>query len=178
MNWIAQLLETILYAVDGLRQGQSDQNVILAEIQQTQAQQGETLKTILSFLQPPSPVAFDITYEEGAPIMAAKRKATVDFQLLDNGTAKATLTPVDAAGNPTSMPAGTTIPAWTSSNPAITIAPAADGMSATLTATALATAVVITATATLADGTTQLTGSGNPIDVVAGGAVGFTITEA
>lgn len=184
VNWIANLLEAIINAVFGLRQGQSDQNLKLAEIQQALTQQGETLQTILDYLQPPSAVAFEITYE-GETIMA-KRKATVDFQLLDNGTAKATLTPIDAAGNPTSMPAlqagqagapGASVPAWTSSNPAITVAAAADGLSATLTPTSLATGVIITATATLADGVTVLTGSGNPIDVVAGTATAFAIAE-
>jgi hypothetical protein len=184
VNWIANLLETILKAVCRMRQGQSEQNLQLVEIQNTLTQQSETLQTILGFLQPPSAVAFEITYE-GQTIMA-KRKATVDFQLLDNGTATATLTPVDAAGNPTSMPAlqagqagapGASVPAWTSSNPAITVAAAADGLSATLTPTSLATGVIITATATLADGVTVLTGSGNPIDVVAGTATAFAIAE-
>ena len=62
MNWIANLLETILTAVFGLRQGQSDQNLTLAEMQLALTQQGETLQTILGFLQPPSPVAFEITF--------------------------------------------------------------------------------------------------------------------
>ena len=61
VNWIAQLLETILTAVFGLRQGQSDQDVQIAEMQLALAQQGETLSTILGYLQPPSPVAFEIT---------------------------------------------------------------------------------------------------------------------
>jgi hypothetical protein len=50
-------------------------------------------------------------------------------------------------------------------------------MSATLTPTGLATGVIITATATLADGVTTITGSGNPIDVVAGAATAFQIAE-
>ena len=175
VNWIAQLLETILNAVLGVRQTQSQQNLELAEIQISLQAQNQTLQTLLAILQPPSPVILKITFKEN--IVMAKQKATVDFQLLDNGTATATLTPVDAAGNPTSMPTGASTPVWTSSNPAIIIAPAADGMSATLTPTGLATGVVITATATLADGTTTLTGSGNPIDVVAGAATAFAISE-
>ena len=110
--------------------------------------------------------------------MAQKRKATVDFQLLDNGTATATITgALDAAGNTVPVPAGTTVPVWTSSNPAITVVAAADGMSAKLTPAAIATGVIITATATLADGVTVLSGSGNPIDVVAGAASQFAIAE-
>lgn len=178
MNWLAQLLETILNAILGVRQTQSAQNLELAEIQVSLAQQNQTLQTLLAILQPPTPdpVSFDINFERDSP-MATKRKATVDFQLLDNGTATATLTPVDAAGNPTSMPSGAGVPVWTSSNPAITVAPAADGMSATLTPTALATSVTISATSTLADGVTTISGSGNPIDVVAGTATAFAIAE-
>ena len=178
MNWLAQLLETILTAVLGVRQTQSEQNLELAEIQAALAAQNQTLQTLLAILQPPTPepASFDITFERDNA-MATKRKATVDFQLLDNGTATATLTPVDAAGNPTPMQTGTTVPVWTSSNPAITVVAAADGMSATLTPTGLATGVIITATATLADGVTTITGSGNPIDVVAGAATAFQIAE-
>jgi hypothetical protein len=175
VNWLANLLETILTAIFGLRQGQSDQNLNIAEIQSALTQQSETLQTILGFLQPPRPVALEITFE-GESIMA-KRKATVDFQLLDNGTATATLTPVDAAGNPTTMPAGATVPAWTSSSPGIAITAAADGMSATLTPTGLGTGIIISANSTLSDGVTTLTGSGNPIDVVAGSASAFAIAE-
>jgi hypothetical protein len=102
---------------------------------------------------------------------------TLDFQLPDTGTGTATLTPVDAKGNPTTLPAGTSVPTWTSSNVAITVTPAADGMSATLTPTALATGVIIAASATLPNGTT-ITGQGDPIDVVAGPAAGFKMVEA
>ncbi len=107
--------------------------------------------------------------------MAKKtREVGVDFQLSDNGTATATLTAVDDLGNPTTLPAGASVPAWTSSDVAITVTPAQDGMSAVLTPTALATDVVITATSTLSDGTTTISGSGQ-IDVVAGPATRFAI---
>lgn len=112
--------------------------------------------------------------------MAKAVKATVDFQLKDNGTATATLTPIDAAGLSTSMPAGASVPVWASSDPGVVVTAAADGLSAQVapaTPPVLVTGAVITATATLADGTTTISGQGDPIDVVASDAVGFAIAE-
>jgi hypothetical protein len=105
------------------------------------------------------------------------KDAGVDFVLLDNGKATATLTPVDSVGNPTTLPAGTPPPVWASSDPAVTVTPAADGLSAALAPSgSLATGVVITATATLPDGTV-ITGTGDPIDVVPGTVSAFKIVE-
>ena len=109
--------------------------------------------------------------------MAKTLKATVDFQLFDNGQATATLTPIDAVGNATTLPDGTAPPSWTSSDPAVVVSAAADGLSAILTPSGtLATGVVITATTTLASGAV-ITGSGAPIDVVASGPTSFAIQE-
>ena len=107
--------------------------------------------------------------------MGTPKKATVDFQLADNGqTATATITPVDAVGEPTTLPAGTAPPSWTSSNPIITVTPSADGLSAALALALptpppnpLPTGISITATATVASGT--ITGSGL-VDIVPGPA--------
>jgi len=109
-------------------------------------------------------------------------KASVDFQLLDNGTALATATPQDAAGLTTTLPAGTSTPVWTSSDPGVTVVPVATdstGLTATVAPAVppvLLTGAVITVSATLASGT-AISGSGNPIDVVSGGASGFQVTE-
>lgn len=106
--------------------------------------------------------------------------ASVDFQLKDDGSAIATLTPVDAAGLDAAMPAGATVPVWVSSNPAVVVTAAPDGLTADIKPSvppALVTGVMITATATLADGTTVLTGTSDPIDVVGDVATGFRITE-
>lgn len=118
--------------------------------------------------------------------MANPVKASVDFRLVDNGSATATLTPVDTVGLATTLPAGTSTPTWTSSDPGVVVTAAADGLSAQVTPATppvLVTGAVITATATLpnnADGSAgaTITGSGTPIDVVAGGPAGFQITEA
>ena len=115
----------------------------------------------------------------GASTMAKKATATVDFTLFDNGQAVGTASVVDAAGFPTTLPAGTSVPTWTPSDPsAIAVSPAADGMSAIVspaTPPKLATGVTITVSATESDGTTILTGVSDPIDVVAGPAAGFAI---
>lgn len=139
-------------------------------------QNAEKLDRVLSLLVPLPPVKFTITYI-GENAMGNVVKAALDFQLLDNGSATATLTPVDAVGNAASLPAGASVPAWTSSDPAVAVSAAPDGMSATLTPSgALATGVIISASSTLADGTV-IKGDGTPIDVVAGPAASFKIVE-
>lgn len=112
----------------------------------------------------------------------AVSKATVDFQLLDNGTALLTATPVDAAGFPATLPAGTAAATWASSNAGLTITPVATDPTG-LTATAapavppvLLTGAVCTISVVLASGST-ITGSGAPIDVVSGPAGSFTVAE-
>jgi hypothetical protein len=162
----------------------------LSNIQAQQARQEIQLQQILAQLLPPPPAGFLMTFEsnqENEMANKAPRKATMDFQLLDNGTATATLTLVDAAGLPTTLPSGATIgvPPWASSNPAIVVTPAADGMSAALAPSSppvLVTGVVISAgpaTITNADGSTVSLAvvSGDPIDVIAGGPAGFSISE-
>ena len=118
--------------------------------------------------------------------MANKKaaKATVDFQLLDNGTAKAVATPVDAAGLTTTLPAGSGTPAWSSSDTTTVVATPdptdPSGLTATVTPATppkLGTGIVVSVTATLPDGT-SITGSGDPIDVVSGGPTGFSIAES
>jgi hypothetical protein len=109
--------------------------------------------------------------------MAKKLKAGVDFQLFDNGSAVATLTPLDAVGIETTLPAGTPTPAWTSSDPGVVVSASTDGLSAIVTPATppvLVQGATITATATLLDGTV-ITGTSEAIDVVPGGPVGFQV---
>ena len=120
--------------------------------------------------------------------MSKVKGAAIDFQILDNGTATATLSFVDTLNEPAILPQGATVAtSWTSSDPQIAVAGNADGMGAVLTSVVnpgdpLKTGIVITGvtTVTLADGTTTLgpfTASGDPIDVIAGGPAGTQIAE-
>lgn len=129
-------------------------------------------------------VSFDVNENQGENNMAVKKavKAGVDFVIQDNGTVKYTLTPVDAMGNATTLAAGTPAVTATSSDPALTLAadPAeTSGFSLSWigTPSALATGVVASFTATQPDGSV-VAGSGDPVDIVAGPAGGFTVTEA
>ena len=143
------------------------------------------VQKITAILEAPPPVAFSIKITQGDK-MAGRLKAGIDVQLLDNGTAQATVTLVDAAGLPTTLPTGSTlsVPAWVVSNPAIVATVAADGLSAALAPSVppvLATDVTVTvgpATMTNADGTTvtiaAVTSDG--IDVISGGPAGFAIS--
>lgn len=177
-----QAIATITTLVNNVQSSCNNILQVLQTIQSNQSTELDILKQILGAVtEPNAPVGFQVdeilnSIKEGNKRMAKAVKAGVDFQLQDNGTATATLTPVDAAGNPTTMPVGASVPSWTSSSTAVSVSPAADGMTATLTPTALATGVVISASSTLSDGT-SISGSGNPIDVVAGPATGFQIQE-
>ncbi len=133
------------------------------------------LVRICDLLTPPAPVRFRITWSSEMPKVTS---ATVDFTINENGTGTATLTPVDANGNDTTMPAGASVPAWVSSDPDISVAATVDGLSATVTAgTTPTTGATISVSSTLADGST-ISGMSDPIDVVAappGAAVRFRI---
>lgn len=183
-NSVWQMLHEVLVELKSLRKRLKGIEQVLVDLQASDtkilkafAVSIELEKQILALLLPPPPVKFIITFI-GEDTMGEIVKSSINFQLLDNGTATATLTPVDAAGNPTSMPTGATIPVWTSSDMAVSVLASGDGMSATLTPSgSLATGVIITADAILADGTTHIMGTGNPIDVIAGPATGFKIVE-
>lgn len=149
-----------------------------------QAQMNEgLLRQILGLLR--YPTGFKISFEGENMAVRKAAKASLDFQLQDNGTANATLTLVDAAGLATTLPAGASlsVPAWVSSNPAIVATAAADGMSAVIapaTPPVLVTGVTITvgpAILTNADGSTVTIPSvvSQGIDVVGGGPAGFSI---
>lgn len=91
---------------------------------------------------------------------------TVDFTFFENGQATAAATPVDKGGNATTLPAGSSVPAWNCSDASIKLSPSADGLSCLLTAgTTAVQAATVTVTANLPDGT-GITGTSDPIDVV------------
>lgn len=110
--------------------------------------------------------------------MPAKANATIDFQLFDNGSAVASLTPEDSLQMDTTLPAGTSVPAWVPSDPGIVVSGSADGLSAIVTPAAppvLVTGATVSVSATLPDGTV-ISGTSDPIDVVAGGPTGFKVS--
>jgi late competence protein required for DNA uptake (superfamily II DNA/RNA helicase) len=81
----------------------------------------------------------------------------MDIQILDDGTALASITFKDAKGNAIAAPAGASV-SYQTSDPNVSVAANSDGMTATLTPTGtLVTGVTVTAVATLADGKTQFT---------------------
>jgi len=125
---------------------------------------------------------FKTTTHRRNKTMSRAAQATVDFQLLDNGTAKATATPADAMGNLAVLPSTAGVPVWSSSDPAVlATADASDpsGLTAILTPTGvLATGVIVSLTSTdTVDPTKVITGKGDPINVVGGPAASFVIKE-
>jgi hypothetical protein len=102
---------------------------------------------------------------------------SVDFSILSNGQAIATLAPVDAAGLETTLPEGTSVPAWTASDPGVVISVSEDGLQALVTPSqppVLVQDCKLTVTATLPD-STVITGESENIDIIAGGPAGFKI---
>lgn len=112
-------------------------------------------------------------------------KAKLDFVLVDNGTATGTISFVDSAGEATVPQTGATIdtnPA--SSDPGVVVSVDSTGLILTITPatplpTPLPVGVTITATVliTNTDGTIiTLTATSAPLDVVAGGPAGASIS--
>jgi hypothetical protein len=140
---------------------------------------------IFQAVSPPPPKTFKIIFT-GDTNMNNKAKASLDFQLADNGTANATISFVDAAGLPTALASGQTasVPTWVPSATSIVVTPAANGLSAVVapaTPPVLATDVTVTVSAitiTNADGTTivlpAVTSEG--IDVVGSAVAGFSVS--
>jgi hypothetical protein len=158
---------------------------ILNVIETEQRAQGVKLDQILAILRNPVPTGLVVTEAVIQPTgehMSKVKTAAVDLQILENGTVQFTFTPVDASGNPTTLPAGTPPLTYVSSSPALTLAPSpADtsgfGLIAIGTGIAVATGVVVTGQTTLAGATAPISGSAAPVDIVAGGPVGFTVAE-
>lgn len=116
--------------------------------------------------------------------MATKKFGRMKIDVLDNGTARATATPVDAAGLATSLPSGTSTPTWTASDPGVVINPdPADpsGLSAIFgpaTPPVLVNGFTVSVDAVLPDGTTHITGTSESNNIVAGGPTGFQVAVA
>jgi hypothetical protein len=148
----------------------------------------DEIKTLFGF--PGDPVAFVVntqlaTLKENE--MASTRKATVDLQILENGTVKYTATPVDANQQPTTLPSGTPPLTWASSDPdlVLTSDPAdTSGFNLSQIGTAGTTAaagIVATCSTTLPGASSPITGAAAPVDVVPappGSPVGFVVAEA
>lgn len=133
---------------------------------------GKTLAEIHDAVISPDPIPdhFVITLEQENPLTMATKTldASVDFQLLDDGTAVATLTTADKAGNPIPFPQGASLPSWSASDASVTVTPADDGQSAVIADNGtLVNGVTISVTSTLADGSTVINGTSDPLDVVA-----------
>lgn len=202
MGWYADIERTILRLlrqivretdkipeiISGQQALQNSVNDLRTDVDEGFGILNDKLDKIIGYLIPPPPVKFIVSITSNQPLtkeqqMAKVRKATVDFQLLDNGTATLTATPVDSVGIPTTLPAGSGAGVWTSSNPGlvVTVNPNdASGLTATVAPAqppALLTGAVCTISVLLPDGVTTITGNSDPIDIIAGGATGFTVVE-
>lgn len=82
--------------------------------------------------------------------------------------------PVDASGNPVTLPAGT-VPVWSSDDPTDAITPAADGLSASVSVAATATPGAFhTLTVAMPDGSAS---SPNPLPILGGTTGGGTVAS-
>lgn len=182
------MLDRILAAVNKL---QADLGIItltlLAQGDQLQVN-SQKLDRILSILLEPAPIAGAVI-TLGGPMGSSKKaplKASVDFQLADNGTATGTISFVDSVGEPTSPVSGATVATSpTSSDPGITVSVDSTGLILTIAPasplpTPLPTDVIITASITITnpDGSTvgPFTATSQGIDLVAGGPAGASIS--
>jgi hypothetical protein len=161
---------------------------VLQNILSEQRKQSAKLDKILNILRAPEVVGFTVTEEviQTGEHLMAKVKATVALQITPGGqTVEFVATPVDAAGNPDALPAGTPALTYTSSDPAMTVAvdPADTsgfGLSFIGTPTGTpATGIVVSCSTTLSNGTV-ISASADPLDVVAAPNLptGFTIVES
>jgi hypothetical protein len=111
-------------------------------------------------------------------------KQTVSHDILDNGTVRFTLTPKDSVGNLATMPAGSPPFAGTPSDPTlITVAvdptdPSGFGLVQIGTPLGpLGTGFTVVFSSTLASGTV-VSGTSDPLNIVAGGPTGVTVSES
>lgn len=181
------MLDRILAAVNKL---QADLNIItltlLAQGDQLQVN-SQKLDRILSILLEPAPIAGAVITLGDSMKPKAPKKASVDFQLLDSGTATGTISFVDSVGEPTTLQSGATVSTTvTSSDPDLSPTVDSTGLIISITVT-LATPppplpildIVISASISVSnpDGTTlSLTAASEGIDLVAGGPAGASIS--
>lgn len=164
MNWLSNMLNRIYKAVQDLQAGINTLLELPAKVD-----------LLLEYLTPPPATSMKLTIidQQGAEKMAKTKLGEFKLNLLDNGTAAGTLSVQDAAGLPTTLPAGV-VPTYASSDPGVVVTPAADGLSCTIapaTPPVLVTGAIITASAAMPDGTTlSADNSSDPLNVVAGPA--------
>jgi hypothetical protein len=181
MNWIREYLQALL---ESLRQSVQLQK----ESNRVQTQIAADVAKLVVFFTPPLPVRFEmtVTNDQGEIIMAKAARGKLKLNILDNGTATATLGLLDAAGLSTSLPAGSTIAVtWVVSATSIVATPSADQMSAALAPSsppALASGVTVSASGVITntDGTTITipSVSSEALNIIAGGPAGFSISVA
>lgn len=121
----------------------------------------------------------------GNKVMSGKAgKMKLTFSVLDSGKVAFAARVVDSMGNPPNppgLPSGTSTPAYSSSDSTV-LSVATDpsdptGLKGVGSPLALGTGVVVSISATLPDGT-LITGSADPIDVIAGPGTSFVVDES
>jgi hypothetical protein len=155
------------------------------------AVQEKILAQILEQVGPNLPTGFDVRetkIKTGEQTIMKALKATVDLQILENGQVRYTLTPVDANGNPTALPAGTPPVSAVSSDPdlslAIDTANDTTGLGLVWLGTAgklAATGIVVTFSTTLPGASSPISTAADPVDVVPaplGSPTGFVVAES
>jgi len=138
----------------------------------------EKLDRILAILQTPKGFVVNVKGESNMPGIHAA--TNVDFQILENGTAVFTATPVDANGNTVTLPPGT--PSLTFTDAAgvfkFSVDPADTGFGLIQdgVGTAITTGDQVSCSTTLPGAAAPIVGNVSQLlDVVAGGPVGFTV---
>jgi len=201
LGWLAGMVDLIINKLNSLLSGQAalaqSQHTANAELAQSLTLLSQALATlnqvlantekIIVQLTPPPPAAAILTLTLNGEINMAKTTlaTTLDLQLPDSGSGTATLSFVDAAGLPAVVPTTSTVATtWTSSSPAVVVTPSTINplvaAFAPSTPPQLATGIVITAAVTITDPTLptiNLTATGEPIDVIAGGIAGVQMVE-
>jgi hypothetical protein len=190
-------MTTVLEVCEELIAGQSQYSGRLAAIELQLSEQTiamsalqQAVQLILSAVAGSAvPSGTVLTLTRGVALMAAKRvvKASLGFQLLDNGTALATVSFVDSLGEPTTAPTGSTSASvFTSSDPEVSVTANPDGLTAAVAAVVspgapLSQNVTVTAVTTITNSDGSTIGpftSTDQVNVVSGGPAGTSIAIA
>jgi hypothetical protein len=183
MNWIATVLGWINQYLNQLIVGQQKIEKQLANQQVALAAMQVEIAQIIKYVSPRPAADFELTIQnsEGEQMAKTAARGKLKINVVDTGTLKATLTVLDDVGIPTVWD-GAAVPVYTTSNPAISLAPAADGMSAAITITqppALAAGIVVTVSGTNGRGNAvSADNSADPINITAGPAGSFVLGVA
>lgn len=172
MGWLEHEEKEILLTVRNLKKQVAD---LQSSHNDCCKQLNDKLDQILRNTAPPPVAAFQVT----TTILANDGSVQQGGDLVDNGTAKYVATPVDAAGDQVDIPAGSAIPSWASSDDTtIQVTPDttdASGLTAVGKPLKLGTGVVATITMTTTNAT--VSGSSDPLNVIAGPPTGFVVGE-